>query len=404
MHFSSVLSDLLDTEAALEELLTQVTETFYEADGGTTGDPDLIVAFFSSHHRHNALYIGERIRETFPHAQVLGSSAGGVVAAHKELEGEPALALTAARMPGVALQTFHLEPEDLPLPDDAAGWRQAIAGNALVADPAAVLLLPDPFTLDIEKVLGGIQAAFPTVPIVGGVASGARLPGQTRLLAGEHGQDRGLVGLTLSGNVVVDTVVAQGCRPIGVPMFVTRAEANLIHELDGRPAAEVIQELYGTLSETDQKLARQGLFVGLVMSEQQQSYGRGDFLVRNVLGFASEHENALAVAAMVRSNTVVQFQLRDAQASAEDLIAHLRAYAEEHEEPPAGGLMFSCLGRGQGLYGRPDHDSSIFAASVGDVPLGGFFCNGEIGPVGGQVFLHAYTSAFALFRPAASVS
>ena len=116
MHFSSVLSDLLDTEAALEELLTEVTETFYEGGreaDATTGDPDLIVVFFSSHHRHNALYLGERIRETFPHASILGCSAGGVVGAHKELEGEPALAITAARLPGVALQTFQLEPEDL---------------------------------------------------------------------------------------------------------------------------------------------------------------------------------------------------------------------------------------------------------------------------------------------------
>ncbi len=405
MHFTSVLSELPDTEAALEEVLTQVTDSFYPPDASpNSGDPDLIVVFFSAHHSRNALYVGRRILQTFPRAAVVGCSAGGVVAARREIEGEPALGVTAARLPGVACHVFQLEPDELPAVGDVAAWRTVLEGADCIGDPSGVLLLPDPFTVDVQTTVDSVQAVFPGVPVMGGVASGARLPGQTRLLAGNRGLDRGVVGLVLSGNLVVDTVVAQGCRPIGQPMFVTRCEANLIHTLDGRSAADVIEEIYGGLSDDDQLLFRAGVFVGLVMSPTQERYERGDFLVRNVLGFASDSPSALAVASTIEPNTVVQFQLRDAATSAEDLTAHLRSYASTVEQGPAGGLMFACLGRGRGLYGSADHDSSVFFASLGDVPLGGFFCNGEIGPVQGAAHVHGYTSAFALFRPASELS
>jgi small ligand-binding sensory domain FIST len=92
---------------------------------------------------------------------------------------------------------------------------------------------------------------------------------------------------------------------------------------------------------------------------------------------------------------VVQFHLRDARTSADDLDQLLA----RHRGTPAGSLLFSCLGRGTHLYGRADHDTDLVRRHFGDVPLGGFFCNGEIGPVQGTTFLHGYTSAFGLFRP-----
>jgi small ligand-binding sensory domain FIST len=95
---------------------------------------------------------------------------------------------------------------------------------------------------------------------------------------------------------------------------------------------------------------------------------------------------------------VVQFHLRDAATSAHDLEAVLARYQEGPPRRPAGSLLFSCLGRGEHLYGRPDHDTAAFQRRLGPVPLGGFFCNGEIGPVHGSTFLHGYTSAFGLFR------
>ena len=199
--------------------------------------------------------------------------------------------------------------------------------------------------------------------------------------------------MALDGDVVIDTVVAQGCRPIGEPMFVTRCERNFLYEVDGRSPAAVLSDLHRRASTRDKELFRSSLFLGIVMREQQE-YQQGDFLVRNVLGLDGK-TGAVAVGALLRTGMVVQFHLRDARTSAEDLDTLLGRYAGQ----PVGSLLFSCLGRGVHLYGRADHDTDLARRHFGDLPLGGFFCNGEIGPVQGTTFLHGYTSAFGLFRP-----
>jgi small ligand-binding sensory domain FIST len=208
----------------------------------------------------------------------------------------------------------------------------------------------------------------------------------------------GLVGVAMCGDIEVDTIVAQGCRPIGEPMFVTGCQRNIVRELDGRPALKVLQELYQHLEARDQELFRHSLFLGIVMDESRQQYRQGDFLIRNIVGMDSA-TGALAIGAMLRESLVVQFHLRDAETSAEDLDELLARHARGgHGRGVEGSLLFSCLGRGAALYGRPDHDSEVFRRRLGEIPLGGFFCNGEIGPLHGSTFLHGYTSAFGLFR------
>jgi small ligand-binding sensory domain FIST len=179
-------------------------------------------------------------------------------------------------------------------------------------------------------------------------------------------------------------------------MFVTRVDGRVIHELDGRRPLDVLQELVEQADAHDRRLFGHSLFLGVVMREQQPAYGQGDFLIRNIVGLDGER-GALAVAALVEAGAVVQFHLRDAKTSADDLDGLL---GRQQGPPPAGALLFSCLGRGAYLYGHPEHDTQAFRRVLGAVPLGGFFCNGEIGPVQGATFLHGYTSAFGLFRPA----
>jgi small ligand-binding sensory domain FIST len=208
------------------------------------------------------------------------------------------------------------------------------------------------------------------------------------------------VGVALSGNVEVDAVIAQGCRPIGKPMLVARCRGGLLQELDRGPPLRVLQELYRALEGRDRELMQHSLFLGLDMRDARVEFDPSELLVRNLVG-ADEKTGALAVGAELRQMQVVQFVLRDAQAAEEDL----RRQLERHRRAapgarPAGALLFSCVGRGAGLFGRPDHDTGLFEEALGPAPLGGFFCNGEIGPVGGSTFLHGYTSAFALFREA----
>jgi len=202
----------------------------------------------------------------------------------------------------------------------------------------------------------------------------------------------------LDGNVDMDTIVAQGCRPLGSPVFITAAVRSRILELDGRRPTEVMAELFHTLEPGDQDLFRRALFVGMVMTEGRSEYGHGDFLIRNVVG-VDPGTGTLTVAEVVHPGQVMQFHVRDALTSATDLDGSLQRYTSEQPVSPAGILLFSCLGRGETLYGEPDHDSRMIAGHLGPTPIGGFFCNGEIGPVDRRTFLHGYTSSIGVFRP-----
>jgi len=205
--------------------------------------------------------------------------------------------------------------------------------------------------------------------------------------------------LSLSGNIIMDTAVAQGCRPIGSPMFVTSHQGGIILGLDGYPPLEILNALYEQANERDRALLQQSLFLGIAMQPDHTRYDQGDFLIRNIIG-ADPQRGAVQVAAELYPNQVVQFHLRDAETSAEDLERVLIRNRDQHgEQLPEAALLFSCTGRGRGLYGRSGHDSGEFHKLIGPAPLGGFFCNGEIGPVQGKTFLHGYTSAFAMFRP-----
>ena len=205
------------------------------------------------------------------------------------------------------------------------------------------------------------------------------------------------MGLALAGNVIIDTVVAQGCRPIGQPMFVTRSQQNVIFEIDGRPPLEILNELAADANERELGLLQTSLFIGLRMHPESVELGRGDFLIRNVVGLDRD-TGALAIGAQIESTHVVQFHIRDGETAAEDLGLGLSQHRDSHPEA-ASALLFSCLGRGRGMYGVENHDSDAFRRIAGDVSVSGFFCNGEIGPVEGRVFLHGYTSSFGIFRP-----
>jgi small ligand-binding sensory domain FIST len=180
-------------------------------------------------------------------------------------------------------------------------------------------------------------------------------------------------------------------------MFVTRCDRNIIWQLDGMAPLEVLQRLHARLDERDKDLFRHSLFLGIAMSENREEYRAGDFLIRNLAGVDSS-SGALAIGALLEENCIVQFHLRDAETSGEEVETLLHRHRAESAAKPSGALLFSCLGRGQFLYGHPDHDTNVFRREIGEVPLGGFFCNGEIGPVQGTTFLHGYTSAFGLFR------
>jgi len=376
----------MSTAERLEDAAQEASESLAE-DLGSDG-ADLVVAFVTDHHAAHFGKLQESIAAAFPGALLFGCTAGGAIGGGAEVEHEAALSLTAATLPGVTITPFHLD-------GDPATWQDALP--IAPEDDPAFITLPCPLTCAVEDLVAWMDQRWPAAVKVGGLASGGMLtrgPARNTLFLDDRRYPGGAIGLALTGDIAVDTVVAQGCRPIGTPLFVTRAVRNIAVELDGQPALRALEALHAELSDDDRTLLRHSLFIGLGMREGQPSYQRGDFLVRNLIGVDPE-TGAIAVGAPLRTGMVVQFQLRDATTSAQDLAELLG----QHEHvTPSGALLFSCVGRGRLLYGQANHDSDLFRRVMGPVPLGGFFCNGEIGPVQHRTFIHGQTSSFALFR------
>jgi small ligand-binding sensory domain FIST len=377
----------ISQERGLRDAVDHVGRTIDEELRGEA--PHLLIAFVSPHHARHYESLPALLLERYPGATLLGCSGLGIIGGGHEVEGSPALSLTAAALPNVTVTPFHV---------DEPGTPQGVGS----AD--AFIVLPDPFTCDAAELLRKLDADFPRSPKVGGMASGGRAPGQNVLFIGRATHRAGAVGVALHGDVAIDTLVAQGCRPIGEPWIVTSCEGNVIRKLGDKTPVEVLRALHESLDERDQQLFMNNLFVGMEMRGESVRYKEGDLLVRDILG-TDPKGGALVVSSRIEQWQVLRFLLHDARTAAEDLERHLDGYVRHAGKvTPSGALLFSCLGRGVGLYGSPDHDSSLFRAHVGRVPLGGFFCNGEIGPVGGTTFLHGYTSAFALFRPKGDLS
>ena len=391
MRWSSSIS----AEPLLHEALAECEAAIRaELDGLA---PDLVVVFADVAFDHQIDSLSGFVSDHFPGATILGCTGAGVIGGGKEVESAAALSLTAAHLPGVMISSFHLTGSDMPSPDAAPDAWEDRVGTPAAADPH-FLLLADPFTVDSEALLAGFDYAFPAAAKIGGLASGGSRPGAHSLYLNGATHKGGAIGVALSGDIVVDTVVAQGCRPIGHAMRVTSAERNMLLTADDRPPLEELQDLFNHASERDQELMQLNLFMGVAMDPLLDEAGAGDFLIRNIMGVDAD-KGAVTVGAPLREGLLVQFHVRDAETSADDLRNafgdYLRGVGDQHA---VGALVFQCTGRGSYLYGREGHDTNMFNELIGTLPLGGFFCNGEIGPVGGTTYLHGYTSSFAIFR------
>ena len=394
MQWASALSQQNTLRQALEECAASIRATM----GDTAAD--LAVVFASSEYASDYVDLPSMVRELLgPQVLVLGCSGGGIIGGGAEIEQEPAVSLTAASLPGVNIKPIRLEGDVLPDMDASPDkWHEAL-GVTLDEEPQFVLLV-DPTSFPAQNLLLGMDYAYPAAAKIGGLASAGQGARQNGLFLGQDYHDSGAIGVALSGNIVVETVVAQGCRPIGNPMRITKSDRNFLVELDEQQPLNVLRSIFQQADQRDRDLMQNSLFLGVVMDALIDEPRQGDFLIRNVMGM-DQRSGVLAIGEMLKEGQLVQFHLRDAETSAEDLSAVLERYAIDNRENPAhGALLFSCLGRGKYLYGKSNHDTEVFHDKVGaTVPLGGFFCNGEIGPVSGTTFLHGYTSSFGIFRP-----
>ncbi len=392
MIWTSAISE----QPVLEDAIAECGAAIKKSVGGEP--PDLAVAFISPHYEGSYDSVAGLMAESLGAKHVFGCSGGGVIGNGLEIEQRAGVSITAAVLPDVTINPFHLQVGQVPDLDAGPDKWETMVGVDAGREPHFVMLA-DPYSFPVQDLLMGMDFAFPNATKIGGLASGAARQGGNALFLDGEVLRTGAIGLALDGNITVDTVVAQGCRPIGQPMRISKSDRNMLVELDGEPPLSVLRNLFQELSERDQQLLGHSLFLGVVMDELIDDPVQGDFLIRNVVGM-DQASGGLAIGEMLKEGQLVQFHLRDADTSSGDLQAVLSRYADENRENDIpGALLFSCLGRGEYLYGKANHDTDLFRDKLGDVPLGGFFCNGEIGPVSGTTFLHGYTSSFGLFRP-----
>jgi small ligand-binding sensory domain FIST len=357
---------------------------------------DLAVVFASGPHLGMAKWLLSEVHERLEPRALIGCGAGGTVAGGSELEDTPGVVVWAASMPGAELETMHLSAER-----DAEGFRLLGLPESMAAgadgDPAgdeSVIAFCDPFSFPAEELLAALERVRPNVPVLGGLASASFAGGGVLLRDGDLHTD-GAVAVRLRG-VQVLPCVSQGATPVGPEMTITRAEANVIAELAGKPAMERLGEVIASLPERERELAAAGVLVGLVIDENRPEYERGDFLVRPIIG-ADRQSGAIAIGEPVRIGQTVRLQVRDAASADEDLRQALRSQAQAlGSDGAAGALLFTCNGRGSHMFEIPDHDASAVEDALG-APTAGFFCAGEIGPVGGRNFLHGFTATMAVF-------
>ena len=364
------------------------TEAAREARSGALGraEVDLACVFLSPAHLDDADAAVEAVREELAPRHLLGCVAEGVLAGARELEEGPAAAVWAGALPGAEIESFHATAVQT---DDGI----AVTGFPELDDPGLVALLVDPFTFPAVPFLQALNEAHQPVPLIGGIAVGAQRPGAQALLLDDAVHAEGAVGAVVSG-VPVLTIVSQGCRPIGREAVITRCEDNFVYELAGTPALERLRADIAALSAEERTLAAGGLLAGLVIDENRPEYDTGDFLMRGLLG-ADESTGALALGDTVRVGQTLRFFVRDAASADADLRRALDGVLPRTRA--AGALLFTCNGRGTNLFSEPDHDALVASELLETQALGGFFCGGEIGPVGGKAFLHGFTATLAVF-------
>lgn len=378
MNFGAAISEHPLTTQAAGEVVGEVLEQVGEA-------PDLAVLFVSAAHLGLMAEIAETVRTALRPRALIGVTASSIVGGGREVEDRPAISLWAGNVGPV--EPVRLETQRL-----NGGW--ALTGLPAETDavsPRVLLLLADPFSIPTDGMLDRLRAKAPTLQVVGGMASTGRAPGGNRLVLDDAVFDNGAVGVLLDSGVVSGTVVSQGCRPVGQAYVVTRATDNVIHDLAGVPALDRLRDIVAGLPPGDRALVQEGLHVGRVIDEQKDSFGRGDFLISNVMG-ADPEAGDITIGATAEVGSTVQFQVRDADSADEDL-RHLLAGQQGR-----AALVFTCNGRGRNLFDAPDHDARLVHDQVGHGAVAGMFCAGELGPVGGRNFVHGYTASVVLFN------
>jgi len=384
MEFRTSITTAPDASRALTDLC--------EPLAGIT--PDLAILFVTPDFGPSFNEFVGGLRDTLDARNLIGATCEGVIGVDREVEKGPAAALWVASLPGVRVFPFVLDQNDFVTLKNVRDWEDRL--GVTPDDVPSFIILPDPFSVQFAACLKIMDEVYPGSTTVGGVLSGASVPGKNRLFLNDQVLRQGMVGVSLTGNYRVSTIVSQGCRPVGPPFVITKADSNVIFELGGREAYAVLKELHASCSKAEQTLMQNGLHVGRAIDERSGQFAPGDFLIRNVAGFVND--TGVAVTDYIRAGQTVQFHVRDATTADVEMRHLIESNLAKMTQKPVGGLLFNCNGRGTRLFAKPHHDIRMVNELIPRCPVAGFFAAGEIGPVGGKTFVHGLTSSLILFH------
>jgi small ligand-binding sensory domain FIST len=379
-------------EGSAKVAATRATEAALERAGVDRADLAVVFATPNYQSEYRELLAGVRAVSGVP--SPVGCTGMSVLTSDGEFEGHPGVAVLVATSNAIRARPFLVPATSADTSSPGRTIRRLI--DPLPEGPRLLVLLPDPFSVHVAHLITEVEEDPAILPIIGAAASSG--PGQRESLqwCGQEIEVHTVAGLLLTGEFTLRLGVAQGCQPIGQPSRISRAEANQIIELDGRPALERLQETVATLPKAEFERAAHSLFAGIAHEDAQNPIHQGDLLVRNLVG-VDPTSGVVAVAEQVRQGQIVQFVLRDARAARADMRRMLETlYAATQRIRPRFGFYFNCLGRGVGLYGDANHDITLIREFFGDLPIVGFFGNGELAPVGGKNYAHSYTGVLAV--------
>lgn len=397
MRFATALSRTFSTSVALEDCLVVLAVDLMD------DPPNVVVVFASHHHAPNAEFLVRLLGEHYPNAARVGCCASGVASTAVEVEEGPVLTVWAGNLGGGRARAFQISTSAMPKPSDpVSGWAAAVGVEA--DKRPDIIVLADPFSVAVPDLIAGLHAAYPGGAVVGGLASGGAAAGANLLFSQGEVWRSGAVGLALFGGVGVRAVAAPACRPVGSPMFVTALRDNRILTLDGQLPTGSLNARYKELAPYERPQFRTKLHIGLAIADQD-AYEIGDFLVRGVFG-VERSDGALVISGVPHLYQVVQFHLCDAHAATDAFAARLDEVFETTPSP-AGALLFTCVDRGEALYGQAHVEATLIENRFGEMPLAGVFCAGEIGPIArpaapaAPAYLHTFTAviAFIVAKP-----
>jgi len=340
------------------------------------GAGNLGFLYASDHFAEDMPAILEQVRADSGVAHWTGTVGMGVVAGDREYFDQPALALMTGEFDPQSFRVF----KSVRAASDLASLTSACEGGA--ANFAVVHA--DPRNGEIAELVTGLAGKVESGFVVGGLTSSRK--GNVQIADGLV--QGGLSGVFFTGDVVVATRLSQGCSPVGPKHTITECQRNIVVALDGRPALEVMREDIGEKLARDLNRVGGQVFAGLPIKGSDT----GDYLVRNLVGIDPQNR-LIAIGELVEQGQPLMFCRRDTESATEDMQRMLESIRKGLFGKPRGGLYYSCLGRGPNLFGSDSEELKLVREALGEFPLVGFFCNGEIS----HNRLYGYTGVLTLF-------